>query len=162
MKRRRLLFYVFLNIILSALTTLAVLTIWENTPRRVTLPSENGQSVNQVTQAPMATLPPADTIVMEITNVYGAGDIQNEVVQLKRVDSGELSLRGWQLTDSAGHTYTFPDFTLFAGTIQVYTKTGSNTATTLFWGRSDAVWKTGSVVSLLDYQGNLRASFTIP
>jgi hypothetical protein len=78
------------------------------------------------------------------------------------VDSGELSLRGWQLTDSAGHTYTFPDFTLFAGTIQVYTKTGSNTATTLFWGRSDAVWKTGSVVSLLDYQSNLRASFTIP
>ncbi|WP_420716430.1 lamin tail domain-containing protein [Streptomyces sp. H27-H1] len=52
-----------------------------------------------------------------------------------------VNLKGWTLTDTSSHTYTFATFTLGAGkTVTVKTGKGTNTATTLFQQRAAYVW----------------------
>lgn len=101
--------------------------------------------------------------MIQIQNVFGVGDIDNEVVQLKRAGTGDLWLTGWQLKDQNGHTFTFPKLLLNKdGAVQVYTRAGPDTVIELHWGLSSAVWHTGELVSLLDPHGVLQASYQIP
>ncbi|HMD89909.1 MAG TPA: lamin tail domain-containing protein [Anaerolineaceae bacterium] len=171
---KRMLPFIILNVIISAATTLAVLYWWDKTQRPV-LPdprllgsatsqvittnssSQNRLATSQVTQTALSQN------VIQIQNVFGVGDINNEVVQLKRVGSGDLWLTGWQLKDQNGHTYTFPKLLLNKdGAVQVYTQAGADSVIELHWGLPNAVWHSGELVSLLDPQGILRASYQIP
>jgi hypothetical protein len=172
---RRILPFIILNVIISAATTLAVLYWWDKTQRPV-LPDPRIFS-NITTPQVGSTIPPSQagspTIqvtltaqnlpVIQIQNVFGVGDIENEVVQLKRAGSGDLWLTGWQLKDQNGHTFTFPKLLLNKdGAVQIYTHSGPDTVIELHWGLKSAVWRTGELVSLLDPQGILRASYQIP
>jgi hypothetical protein len=113
--------------------------------------------------AAAATLPPLDQAVIQIENVYGPGDPQNEVVVLKRMGDGQLSLTGWQLKDEDGHEFTFPELVLSKdGAVQVFTNPGVNTVIALHWGKTEAMWRPGEQVSLFDSSGNTRASYRIP
>ncbi len=171
---KRLLFFLTLNVIVSAVTTLLVLFWWDRTHRAelpaltLSQPPASQPVVSEGTQAappPSArvTLPPTGTPVMEIKNVFGAGDLQNEVVVLQRVGDGELPVANWKLTDDDGNSYTFPDLVLNkGGAVQLYSRAGSDSVIELYWGRSEPVWQTGEQVTLLDPLGNTRATFTIP
>ena len=162
MKRRPIWFYIILNIIISALTTLAVISIWERlqsipqTPVLSTSPVEGAKTL-----AP-ATLPPLDLAVIEIENVFGAGDVQNEVVVLKHVGTDEFSLRGWQLLAEGSRSYTFPDVTLISGSVRVYSRNGTDSAVDFYWGRTDPAWQSGGKVTLVDSKSNVRAEYVIP
>ena len=171
---KRILPFIILNVIISAATTLAVLYWWNKTQRPIlpdpsifseltsqigttNKPSQTGNPTSQVTLAAQ------NQIVIQIQNVFGVGDINNEVVQLKRAGDGDLWMTGWQLKDQNGHTYTFPKLLLNKdGAVQVYTGAGPDTVIELHWGLTNAVWHTGELVSLLDPQGVLRASYQIP
>jgi LysM repeat protein len=101
-----------------------------------------------------------------IDSVIGAGDINSEKVLLKHRGEGELSLVGWQIGDSRGHEFTFPQspqLTLFKnGAVYIHTKNGTNTVVDLFWGLNSPVWQSGDSVVLKDPQGLVRARYTIP
>jgi hypothetical protein len=100
---------------------------------------------------------------IQIVTVVSAGDLDGERVLLKRTGSGELSLSGWSLGDQDGHTYTFPQLTLYqGGAVNVYTRLGQDTVVDLYWGLSNPVWESGETATLYDDQGNIRASFAIP
>ncbi len=130
--------------------------------------------VPSVTPRPSATATPVFTPAgsatqpgqeaqLVINTVIGAGALENERVVLQRTGFGQLSLAGWQLEDGTGKKYLFPDLTLYQdGTINVNTRGGQNTVSDLYWGLNSPIWSSGKIVSLLDGQGKLRASYTVP
>lgn len=171
---KRLLFYIALNVVVSAVTTLAVLWIWGRanqpppTPPIPTL-AQPGQAasntaspaVQESPSTPIATLSPNEKAIT-IANVYGVGSLQDEVVVIKNVSQKAVLLTGWRLDNGKGDTYTFPSLTLNDnGAVQVHTTAGTDTVIDLYWGRDAPVWHTDDIVTLLDAQGNIRATYQI-
>lgn len=100
---------------------------------------------------------------VEVVTVVAIGNLSDERVVIRLNGDGTLALRDWRLEDEDGNLYVFPELTLFKdGAVTVYTKAGTNNVVELFWGLSDAVWESGETVSLLDPQGNVQATYTIP
>jgi len=161
---KRTLPFLLLTVFVSALTTFLVLTWWEQS-HRTALPAAQNQPANnqplQATQAGSAALPAGDEKIA-IDNVFGVGDFQTEVVEIKRDSDTDLVLTGWKLRDENGHEYTFPNLTLKKGAIRVYTRSGVDSVIELFWGQNEAIWAPGELVALIDTQGTLRASYRIP
>jgi len=156
--------FLLLNVLVSALTTFLVLTWWEQSHRTAMPAGQNvpaSSSAAQATQPPASIAPVGDTHI-SIENVFGAGNYQTEAVEIRRESETDLVLTGWKLRDENGHEYTFPNLTLKNGAIRIYTRSGSDSVIELFWGLSDAVWGPGEMVTLVDPQGTLRASYQIP
>lgn len=100
---------------------------------------------------------------MTIANVFGAGDLATERVRLECKGQSGVSLSGWQLTDGNGHTFTFPELTLYpGGAVDLHTGPGRNDVVSLYWDLEQAVWSTGRTVKLLDNQGEVQSTFVIP
>ncbi len=184
---KRLLFYLFLNAVVSAVTTLTVISIWDRTHKPSIQPvvqpvaqlaaqktrEAEIQSASLPTSAPSDPTPvPATasaqtsapvTGSMQIENVFGVGDLNTEVILLKHTGSGELWLTGWKLEDEDNHRYVFPQLMLNKdGAIKLYTKPGTNTVIELHWGIKEPVWKSGELVTLLDQNGTAQATYRIP
>jgi hypothetical protein len=155
--------FLLLNVLISAATTLLVLFFWNQAHPTQQLTVQATQEPTPPQQAlPTATLPPLDTALISISNVFGSGNLDNEYVVLERVGKGELTLTGWKIADDQGNQYVFPEIELIQGQLEVYSKNGVDTVNRLFWNRSQAVWESGETVHLLDYQDQERAQFTIP
>ena len=165
--------YLILNIILSALATLSVLWLWNRAQAQKLsgdfVSTSSFQSMAQVATSEATPfirheLPPLDVPVIEIINVFGAGDLASEEIVLQNSSQNfELWLDGWKIVSSDGPTYTFQSLVLNPNArVQIYTRAGHDTVNNLFWNRSQAVWKSGDQVTLVDYEGNSRAAFTVP
>ncbi len=177
---KRLLFYIVLNVIVSALTTLAILFIWDRPHAQVQTPTAAAPFIQASTPAPTSastpapaepaapTAEPSQTVdasakLIAIDNVFGIGNLKDEFVLLKRIGDGELTLTGWHLDDGSGNTYTFPALTLYKnGAVQVHTAAGTDTVVDLYWGRDTSAWQVGKIVTLYDDQGNVKATYRIP
>jgi LysM repeat protein len=107
---------------------------------------------------------PSPQADIEIVNIIGAGDLNNERVVLKQSGGGTLLLAGWQLQDGKGDQYTFPalELTQDGFQVNVYTKSGTDTADSLYWGLSQPVWSSGETATLLDPGGAAKATFNVP
>jgi lipopolysaccharide export LptBFGC system permease protein LptF len=153
--------FLLVNVAVSAATVLIVLTIWtlarQNSASSVSFASTES---SQTQQEP--TLPPLDEQVIKIENVFGAGDLQSEVVRIRMVGDDPLQMRNWTLQDNDGNIFTFPDLTLYSGVVEVYTRSGNNTVISLYWGSTQPLWQQGELVSVYDPDGNLRSSYQIP
>ncbi len=166
MRLKKLLPYLLLNVVVSAVTTLAVLMLWSGRqapaiPAAAAAASTPSAAVPVQTSA--ATLPSADTPVIEIQNIFGAGDVKTEVVRLRRLGSGELQMTGWTLKNDNGLTYTFPELLLYTdGAVELYSRPGVDSVIELHWNLQQPAWGSGVTASLYDTNGNLRASFKIP
>ena len=98
-----------------------------------------------------------------IETVIGAGVLANEHVVLQRTGNGELSMAGWRLNDGAGNSYSFPQLTLYkGGTVDLYTRSGEDNVSDLYWGLNISIWNAGKTVYLYDAQGELRSSYKVP
>jgi len=175
MNTKRLLPFILLNIVISALTALLVLYWWERA-HQVELPAvEVGPGGAAITPSPAsgentaapsptpAPLPPLEQPVIEVQNVFAAGDLQNEAVVLKRVGEGDLWMTGWKLYDEDGNVFIFPELLLNkGGGVQLYTAPGANSVIKLYWGLEKAAWEKDELVTVVDYAGNERAIYRIP
>jgi hypothetical protein len=196
---KRLFYYLLINVLVSACTVWAVLSIWQMThenqgspfnPFGIILSSPTKPSVIETlaaNQTPVITLSstllpgspitstvdtlpvsgtlqtPVVATLVNIANVFGAGDLATERVRLECKGQNGVSLAGWQLTDGNGHTFTFPELTLYpGGAVDLHTGPGSNDVVSLYWGLEQAVWSTGRMVKLLDNQGVIQSTFVIP
>jgi LysM repeat protein len=148
----------------------------------VPVPTDTPLPFNPPTPLPSGTLPPAEpaattgptpTLVPTLPSASGSevrlvlqvlnpGDLENEMVQI--VNQGPfVRLTGWTLSDEEGHTYTFPDFSLWGGgAINIHTARGSNTTTDLYWDQPSAVWQAGSLVVLRDAEGEVFVTVAVP
>jgi hypothetical protein len=177
MKRRvprtNLVLYLLLNIVVSAATTLGVLTVWDRTRTDKLPPLPTFLST-----VPVATLPPTapagtPTVIqavtgpqIEISSVIGATDPKLEYVLLKRVGEGDLNLAGWTLNNEHEAVFTFPDkpaLVLYkGGAVQIFTRSGTDTPTEMYWNRNDAAWEPGEWATLKDAQGKVQARYQVP
>ncbi len=193
---KRLFYYLMINVIVSACTVWAVLSIWQMTHQNQAFPfnpfaidlsgltSKQTPAASQpvverstATPAPGAqvtstlqTAPVSETLqeagqasLVGIANVFGAGDLTTERVRLECKGQSGVSLAGWQLTDGQGHTFTFPELTLYpGGAVDVHTGPGTNDVVSLYWGLEQPVWSSGRTVKLLDNVGKMQATFVVP
>jgi len=162
MDRRKLFYYLLLNIFVSALVTGGIL-FWYDRNYRASL-SVVSQSVSASSNAePVSTLNPQDDIPVKISSVVGAGTLSSEIVVVKFEGEGQLDLASWQLKDEDGNIFKFPKLTLYPnGAVQVHTAIGTDTVIDLYWGIGEAVWSSGENARLFDAQGNLRAVYRVP
>lgn len=172
-RRRRVspLPYLLLNVAISALTTLAVLWLWSRSqasklPDDATMQAllASGQPASQTAPETLPPLPSLDSQVIDIVNVFGASDLQNEEIVLQNISPDEeIWLDGWKLTTSSGETYTFQSLVLNPNArVQIYTRPGHDTVNKLYWNLNQAALESGGKVTLEDYEGNLRDVFNIP
>lgn len=151
---KRLLVYLAINVIVSALTTLAVLTVWSSLA--LTGPNFEGNLV-----ATQGSQPPSGQV--SINTVIGAGDLANEHVVIEHIGDQDIALAGWLLREENGNEYDFPALVLHPGAqVNVFTGQGTDSATDLYWGRSVAVWASGEQAELLDASGRQQAVYRIP
>lgn len=161
MDRRRLVYYLLLNVFVSACVTSAILYWYDRNYRAVSLPQVQLPAASS--NASDATAGPVQQGTVSIVSVVGAGTLTVEAVVVKYDGEGELDLTGWHLKDADGNTYTFPPFKLFKnGAVQVHTATGTNTAIDLYWGQGKAVWQSGETALLTDAQNNVQDSYPVP
>ena len=161
MDRRRLVFYVLLNIFVSACVTLAILYWYDHNWRAATLPPVAAPVLSSGTNA--VSVPTLQQGTVKIISVVGAGMLCVETVTIQYKGNGELDLTGWQLKDSNGNDFIFPSFKLFTnGAVQVHTAAGTNTAVDLYWGNNKAAWQSGENVLLADPQGKAQDSYPVP
>ena len=155
--------FLFLNILISAATTLLVLFFWNRAHPSQSINIQPPSDTPPEQQAlPTATLPAVDAQIIQVVNVFGAGNLENEYVVLEKVGEGSLMLTGWKISDEQGSTFVFPEMELLQGQMEIYTRSGINTVNRLFWNQSNAVWSPGEQVRVLDFLDQERASFTIP
>jgi len=86
--------------------------------------------------------------VVEIHADAEGNDHENEndeYIVFENTGSESLDLSGWTVEDEADHTYTVPEgFSLGPGDeVTLYTGSGTNTATELYWGSDSAIWNNG-------------------
>ena len=72
-------------------------------------------------------------------------NLNGEYVTLEHTGDTSLSLGGWTIEDDASHGFTIPDGTQLAPGEQVtiYTGTGSDTDSELYWGSGKPIWNNG-------------------
>lgn len=111
---------------------------------------------------PLPTLTPSGPPLLEIAQVLGCGDLAAEVVIVGN-QGGVASLEGWTLSDVEGNIFTFPAITLFTGAqVRVHSTAGSHTPSDLYWGRTEAAWGGGELITLRDAAGNVVDTYIVP
>jgi len=97
---------------------------------------------------PRAPASPANLPRVRISNIIYPGQRAREVVIL--ANEGEtVDLTGWTLSTSRGVTYTFGSVVFPNNSfINLYTTSGVDTPTGLFWNQLEAVWQVGDVATL--------------
>jgi LysM repeat protein len=121
------------------------------------------------------TAPPGDAMATEepttepvvdgvaITTVSGAGDLANEQVLVANESATPFSLEGWRLEREGCPAYTFGNVPLFpGGSVRVFSGAGVDTSLDLFWNQPNPVWQSGAVARLLNTQGVVVSSYTVP
>ena len=130
MDRRKLFYYLLLNVFVSACVTGGILFWYDRNYRAVNQPS-----VQQSASGVVSTVSPQTDIAVKISSVVGAGAKDSEIVVVKFEGDGQLDLSSWQLKDEDGNTFKFPKLTLYPnGAVQVHTITGTDTVIDLYWG----------------------------
>lgn len=125
-------------------------------------PSPEPAFVPVITLTPAPTLTPSGPPLIEIGQVLGSGTIATEVV-IVRNRGGAASLEGWTLSGAEGIAFRFPALTLFDGAeVRVHTAWGTTTPTDLYWGRTEAAWRGGELITLRDAAGNVVDTYIVP
>ena len=153
--KNRLLYFVLLNIVVSALTTFIVVSLLNRNFTPAAAPAVSNSAAED------GDLEPAGDDVsstggedsgegelvnvaigqLEIDTVVGAGDLNSERVLVRHIGNQEVSLVGWELQDEDGNVFYFPALTMFSGgAVTVYSQSGTNTVVEMFWGQTEAVW----------------------
>jgi hypothetical protein len=177
MKRwKQLLFYLLLNILVSTITILAVLFIYENTRLKgsLILAPEGGSSSAPDTAGSNNTTPasPSGPSPVEIVDVTGVGNLPTERVRVQRVGGDPdqvVSLLNWRIRDENNNEFNISASSGLnslnlhdQGAIDIYSKSGVSTPIELYLGADEPLWSSGEIVTLLDAGGNVRDTYLIP
>ena len=170
---KKLLFYVVLNIIVSAVTIICVLYLWETT-RLKNLLIDRSEGASEITQPASAQEQPEERInlLIEIGEVGGVGNLATEYVRLIRPASDSedtISLQNWRVKDENNHNYSILEQSGLAsldlhsqGAVNIYSKAGNSNPIELYLGLPDPIWQPGETVTLLDPDGEVHDTYLIP
>lgn len=94
----------------------------------------------------------------------GKTDLNGEWVEILNISDQEIDMTGWKLYDRSNHVFCFEKFILKAGqSVIIYTGSGDNTASALYWNRGSPVWNDGGDCAYLaDKEGNVVHEYCWP
>ena len=134
MDRRRLLYFLLLNVFVSACVTGTILFWYDRNPRAT---SSAPAFAPQTQLQPAASVPEAianSNSNVQIVSIVGADNLGAEVVILRYLGEGQVDLSNWQLKDENGNLFLFPAISLVKeGAVQIHTAAGTNTVVDLYW-----------------------------
>jgi competence protein ComEC len=122
------------------------------------------QSPTTTDSAATTTEQPSGSGPLSVVEVHedASGDdnenLNGEYVVFENEGAEPLTLGGWTVTDEADHQYVFPSgFKLGPGDrVTLYTGTGTDAETELYWGLERAVWNNGGdTVTVQDGDGSV-------
>ena len=122
------------------------------------------QPSDTTTETPMTDggTPSGDQLAVEEINADAEGNDQDnlndEYVVFRNDGTTTLDLSGWTVSDEAGATYTVPDgYSIGAGeTVTLYTGSGTNTDTELYWRSGSPIWNNaGDTVTVRNSEGDI-------
>jgi hypothetical protein len=127
--------------------------------------------LSQPTTTPTTTATPTATITPTPTNTLVPGvhiiyiehsppyEIE-EYVSIKNTEGQTQDMTDWTLRDENKNIFNFPDnYRLLSGkSVKVWTKSGKDTSTDLYWGLDEPVWNLGSDCGYLRNEDNVRVS----
>ena len=152
--RRRLVYYILINVFVSALVTGTIIFFYDR--------AHHADCENCLPTSATVT-PGTSTVDVSIASAIGAGTLDNERVVVQNNGDEPLILTGWYLKDNKGIVYTFSQVTLYpGGMVQVHTKSGVDKLPDLYWGRSAPVWQSGELAAIYDEQNIARAFYRVP
>lgn len=116
------------------------------------------ESATTQTATPVETTESTALSVAEIHADAEGDDNENlndEFAVFENTGDDPLEMGGWTVSDAAGHSYPFPSgFSLDPGAqVTLYTGSGSDTSTELYWGANRAVWNNGGDVITVRTEG---------
>lgn len=174
----RLIIYLLINILISAVITLIVLWLWgrANPQPIVTDPlciqaDELSEPMVPLTPSLSANTHTSEPAIDFISNnfnvsiriIVGAENLEVEYVEILNQSEGPVDLTGWQLIGEDSQTFTFPTLILNSGgAIKVHSKKGTNTVIELYWQADAPVWQSGETVHLINTAGEIIATYSIP
>ena len=164
MDKRRLFYYLLLNIFVSACVTSAILFWYDRNYRSVNVSAIQSAagSENQPVSA-QATMDPQTKIPVEIVSVVGAGTLNAELVVVSYKGEDQIDLANWELRDEDRNVFMFPQLILHTdGAVRVHSSAGTNTVIDLYWSADNPIWQSGEEAQLLDPNGNVRARYKVP
>ena len=168
--RKRLLYYLLLNVIVSACVTAGVLYVYDHFYRSAgqpdvvtTQPTIPASKPPQTDAAPSPTMVGADASSMQIMAVIGAGIPGSETIVLRNNSAAQLDLKDWKLQGQNNNLYTFADVSVPpGGSLQLHTGSGQDTLIDLYWGLNDPVWGSGEKATLSDPTGVVHSVYQVP
>ena len=113
---------------------------------------------------PTPTIPPAfqgkEGVYIEAA--MNPGEPGREAILIRNTTKKLHDLAGWKLETDLGHRYIFPDLLLWPqGIVVVYTGSGTNTPTELYWGLDGPILAGASELRLYDRAGELVNSYSL-
>jgi len=162
MKIFRIVFYIILNILISAGTIWLMFSFLNPgmIDQDIQLDAATGFGQSDNNEEDIATVIP-DKLIIE--SVISAGNLEYERVTINHNSTEKFSLSGWQLVDVDGEAFTFPPIDLYpGGSLTIYSKAGNDTVTELYWGMGNSIWEAGEIVYLTDPAGYPQAMYVIP
>ena len=147
-----MIFYLLLNIFISALVTVTILVFHD----RFTPPPDCSTVETAQADQPGA-------LEIKIQSIRGIGSLESELVIIQNDGDEAVAMKGWIIKEGQGTGFVFPEITLYpGGSIQVHSGQGVDSASDLFWGRSEPAWKSGDLAALYDTHSIARAFYRIP
>ena len=121
-------------------------------------------SGNAATSGAEPTAPAAPTGAgLRIHSLIGVGDLANEAVEIVNDSDQPYTLQGWRLQKEGGAEYTFGDVQLFQGAgIKIFSGSGTDNSISRYWNQPAALWQSGAVLKLINTQGTVVTSYTVP
>ena len=114
------------------------------------------------TPTPPPTPTPGGPPLVEVGQVLGSGTLAAEVVVIRN-RGGACSLEGWTLSNGEGDVYTFPAVVLYTNAeVRLHTVSGADTPADLHWGRAEASWLAGGLITLRDARGAVVDTYIVP
>lgn len=101
---------------------------------------------------------------IEVAGVIDPGSLETEAVQIINAGTSEQLMEGWKIRDEDSHVYSFGRMSLFgegAG-VFIHSRMGNDTATDLFWGQTEPMWRSGETLTLWNAAGEVVATFVVP
>jgi LysM repeat protein len=122
-------------------------------------------AVAGATTTPLPTeLPTTGELGVEITEIIGVGDVNQERVILTNVGERLADMQDWTLSDGQGNVYTFVNFRLWSGGgVTVHTRIGQDGSppANFYWGKLEAIWSPGEEAILRNGDGEIVSTYTV-
>lgn len=142
--------FIFILIILAAFsvalaqsgTTLYFPLVYKQpTPTPTATATPTNTPTPTKTATPKVSPTPTLRVFIDEIEPDPAEDPLEEYVDIRNTSGRSVDMDSWVLRDDGGNIFTFPDFTLSNNrTVRVWTGSGFNSSTELFWGRTEEVW----------------------